>query len=49
VIHEFSTKTGAIIEEVSSSHSSNDSFYVDDSIAQNKERKTFLHYWLELE
>jgi N-acetylneuraminate synthase len=46
VKHSFWTKTGAVIEEVSSSYSSDDSFYSDPSIAANKNRKTFVSYWL---
>jgi sialic acid synthase SpsE/mannose-6-phosphate isomerase-like protein (cupin superfamily) len=44
-IHEFSSPNGAIIEEVSSTHISDDSFYLDDAITQNKSRKTFVQYW----
>ena len=40
--HSFWTKSGAVIEEVSSSYSSDDSFYSDPSIAANKNRKTFV-------
>jgi D-lyxose ketol-isomerase len=46
VKHSFWTKTGAVIEEVSSSYTSDDSFYSDPSIAANKNRKTFVTYWL---
>lgn len=46
VVHEFITKGGAIIEEVSSSHMSDDSFYLDDTITKNLNRKTFIQYWL---
>ena len=49
VIHEFSSKSGAIVEEVSSSHMADDSFYVDDKINSNNNRKTYLQYWLESE
>ncbi len=45
-IHEFSSTNGAIIEEVSTSHLDNDSFYVDETINQNKNRKTVVQYWL---
>jgi len=44
--HEFTTKTGCIIEEVSSTHYLNDSYYTDETISQNKDRKTFVTYWL---
>lgn len=47
VRHSFWTKGGAVIEEVSSSYSSNDSLYTDPAISANKNRKTFVAYWLE--
>jgi sialic acid synthase SpsE/mannose-6-phosphate isomerase-like protein (cupin superfamily) len=47
VRHEFSTKTGAVIEEISSTHYKEDSYYTDPSIAQTKSRKTYLTYWIE--
>jgi len=46
VRHAFTSKTGAIIEEISSTHFANDSFYSDDTITQNKNRKTVLQHWL---
>jgi sialic acid synthase SpsE/mannose-6-phosphate isomerase-like protein (cupin superfamily) len=45
--HSFWTKGGAVIEEVSSSYSSDDSFYSDGAISSNKNRKTFVSHWLE--
>jgi quercetin dioxygenase-like cupin family protein len=45
VVHEFWTKNGAIIEEVSSNHSHTDSFYIDEKVSQNLDRKTFVKYW----
>ena len=45
--HSFWTKTGAVIEEVSSNYSANDSFYTDPAIGANNHRKTFVSYWLE--
>jgi N-acetylneuraminate synthase len=45
--HSFWTKSGAVIEEVSSSYSSDDSFYSDAAISGNKNRKTFVSHWLE--
>lgn len=44
--HAFWTKTGAVIEEISSSYSVGDSFYTDPAIAANLNRKTFVTYWL---
>jgi len=45
-VHAMSTKGGAIIEEVSSTHILDDSFYLDDMITKNNSRKTFVQYWL---
>lgn len=46
VRHSFSTSTGCVIEEVSSTHYSADSFYTDETIQNRKNRKTFVTYWL---
>lgn len=46
VRHAFTSKTGAIFEEISSTHYKDDSFYTDPKIGQNKERKTFLTHWM---
>jgi len=46
VKHSFWTNHGAIIEEVSSSYSANDSFYSDPAIMSNANRKTFVTYWI---
>jgi len=40
------SKTGCVMEEISSTHHKNDSFYTDDSINQNTNRKTILTYWM---
>jgi sialic acid synthase SpsE/mannose-6-phosphate isomerase-like protein (cupin superfamily) len=45
--HSFWTKSGAVIEEVSSSYLKDDSFYTDNAIMSNPNRKTFVTYWLE--
>ena len=45
VVHIFSSKNGCIIEEISSNHQANDSFYVDDEITKNSNRKTLVNYW----
>ena len=47
VKHSFGTKSGAVIEEISSSHRIDDSFYTDPAIMANKDRKTLLTYWLD--
>ena len=44
--HSFSTKRGAVIEEISSTHWKEDSYYTDPVIGRNKNRKTFLTYWM---
>ncbi|MDO8673368.1 MAG: N-acetylneuraminate synthase family protein [Dehalococcoidia bacterium] len=46
VTHSFGTEGGAIIEEISSTHRADDSFYLDPAIAKNSDRKTLLTYWL---
>lgn len=45
--HEFSTKSGVIIEELSTTSLKNDSFYKDDVISKKDplERKAFFEYW----
>ena len=45
-IHAMSSLNGAIIEEVSSTHILDDSFYLDETITQNSSRKTFVQYWV---
>ena len=47
VKHSFLTKTGVVIEEISSSHFQEDSFYTDINIENNKNRKTFITYWFD--
>jgi len=46
VKHPFSSEQGAIIEEISSTHFKDDSYYTDETILQNNNRKTVLAYWL---
>ncbi len=46
VKHSFWTQHGTIIEEISSSYFTNDSFYTDDAIMANPNRKTFVTYWM---
>lgn len=47
VLHSFGTETGAIVEEVSTTHYNNDSFYADKAIATlaRDDRKTHLLNW----
>jgi sialic acid synthase SpsE/mannose-6-phosphate isomerase-like protein (cupin superfamily) len=47
VRHIFSSRGGAIIEEISSTHYKDDSYYTDENILKNKNRKTILTYWME--
>jgi len=46
VEHSFTTKNGCVIEEVSSTHHLDDSFYTDSVIMENKNRKTFITHWM---
>lgn len=46
VKHAFRTTSGCIIEEISSTHFKDDSFYTDPAIMNNKNRKTLLTYWM---
>jgi len=46
VQHAFVSPTGSIIEEISSTHYKDDSFYTDESIMRNTNRKTLLTYWM---
>jgi len=39
-IHSFSSKSFAIFEEISTTHKPNDSFYIDEEIMNNKNRKS---------
>ena len=48
VKHNFTTVKGGILEEISSTHFTNDSFYTDKKIALNKNRKTFVSYWRDV-
>ena len=45
--HAFKSENGAVIEEISSTHYVDDSFYSDPSIMENKQRKTCLSYWMD--
>jgi sialic acid synthase SpsE/quercetin dioxygenase-like cupin family protein len=44
--HAFDSPSGAVFEEISSTHFVDDSFYTDPAIAQNRDRKTFLRHWM---
>lgn len=45
--HAWVSKTGAVIEEISTTHEMADSFYTDEVIMANPVRKTSLTYWME--
>jgi sialic acid synthase SpsE/mannose-6-phosphate isomerase-like protein (cupin superfamily) len=45
VRHEFWSESGAVIEEISSTHLKEDSYYTDPAILQNTNRKTHLTYF----
>lgn len=47
VRHAFRSAGGVIVEELSSTHFSNDSFYTDEAINANRDRKTLLSYWMD--
>jgi sialic acid synthase SpsE/mannose-6-phosphate isomerase-like protein (cupin superfamily) len=47
VRHSFTARTATVIEEVSSTHCTADSFYSDPVITTNKNRKTFVAYWMD--
>lgn len=40
VVHEFSSVGGCVIEEISTTHFGSDSYYIDESINANTDRKT---------
>jgi len=47
VKHKMFSKTGVIIEEISSTHIKSDSYYTDESILKNTNRKTEITLWLK--
>ena len=46
--HSFSSKDGAILEEISSTHIQDDSYYTDENITKNKNRKTIIRFWIDV-
>ncbi|PIT88153.1 MAG: spore coat protein [Candidatus Magasanikbacteria bacterium CG10_big_fil_rev_8_21_14_0_10_36_32] len=46
VNHSFVTKGGCIFEEISTTHIPGDSYYEDEEILNNQNRKTVLTYWI---
>lgn len=47
VRHAFTSEQGAVIEEISTTHDKDDSFYTDTTIMANKQRKSLLTYWMD--
>ena len=47
--HSFQSEAGVIIEEISSTHFVNDSFYSDAAIMANQNRKTVVTHWFSQE
>lgn len=45
--HSFSSENGCIFEEVSTTHYKDDSFYKDEEIVKNENRKTYMTFWSE--
>ncbi len=43
--HAFGSENGAVFEEISTTHFAEDSFYEDERIEKNKDRKTYMTYW----
>ena len=46
--HSFKTKNGVIIEEISTTHIKEDSYYDDPAIVNNKNRKIEFSLWLDI-
>jgi sialic acid synthase SpsE/quercetin dioxygenase-like cupin family protein len=46
--HSFTSKNGAVFEEISSTHYINDSVYTDPAINENVERKTVVNHWYKV-
>ncbi len=45
VKHSFSSEAGAVFEEISTTHYKDDSYYEDQKIMLNKDRKTLITFW----
>ena len=46
VRHKFTSDTGCVIEEISTTHEISDSFYTDKNIEKNSNRKTVVKFWV---
>lgn len=47
VRHAFRSEGGAVIEEISTTHDRDDSYYTDTAIMENRQRKSLLTYWMD--
>jgi N-acetylneuraminate synthase len=47
VKHSFRSDNGAIFEEISTTHYKDDSFYEEEEILLNKDRKTEMTFWAD--
>ena len=47
VAHSFGSETGAVMEEISTTHLPNDSFYADPAIKSAEERKTYMTFYAD--
>lgn len=45
VHHHFSTQNGVVVEEISTTSYKDDSYYADEQISRNRERKTYMTFW----
>lgn len=45
--HTFKSRNGVVIEEISTTHYPEDSYYTDPEITKNPDRKTLLTFWLD--
>ena len=48
MVHKFKSSQGSIVEEISDTHNMNDSFYIDDKITRNENRKTIINFYKDL-
>ena len=46
VKHRFFSRSGCVIEEISSTHDGLDSIYTDEQINDNESRKTLVNFWI---
>jgi sialic acid synthase SpsE/quercetin dioxygenase-like cupin family protein len=47
VRHSFRSRAGTVIEEISSKHYADDSYYSDPAVTANRSRKTLVTYWVD--